>query len=99
MTNLPLLSQYQLLAEIGKGGFATVYKARDTKLNVEVAVKVLHPHLVGNAEFMDRFRREAQEASKLSHAGIVEINDLDEADGRVFMVMEYVPNGDRKSVV
>lgn len=96
MAQLPLLSKYQLQSEIGKGGFATVYKALDTNLNVEVAVKVLHPHLVGNTDFMDRFRREAQEASKLSHIGIVEINDLDEAEGRVFMAMEYMPNGDLK---
>ena len=69
------LDKYELLEEIGHGGMATVYKARDTRLDRLVAIKVLHPHLQKTPEARSRFTREAQSVAKLKHTGILEIYD------------------------
>ncbi|MFK8002780.1 MAG: serine/threonine protein kinase [Polyangiales bacterium] len=69
------LDKYELLEEIGHGGMATVYKARDSRLDRLVAVKVLHPHLQKTPEARSRFTREAQSVAKLKHGGILEIYD------------------------
>ncbi len=72
---LRTLDKYELLEEIGHGGMATVYRARDTRLDRLVAIKVLHPHLQKTPEARKRFTREAQSVAKLSHPGILEIYD------------------------
>lgn len=72
---LRVLEKYELLEEIGHGGMATVYRARDTRLDREVAVKVLHPHLQKTHEARVRFTREARSAARLKHPNIVEIQD------------------------
>lgn len=69
------LEKYEILEEIGHGGMATVYKARDTRLDRLVAVKVLHPHLRTAEEARTRFTREAKSVAKLRHANILEIYD------------------------
>lgn len=69
------LDKYELLEEIGHGGMATVYKARDSRLDRLVAIKVLHPHLQKTPEARSRFTREAQSVAKLKHGGILEIYD------------------------
>lgn len=69
------LDKYELLEEIGHGGMATVYKARDSRLDRMVAVKILHPHLQKTEEARSRFTREAQSVAKLAHANILEIYD------------------------
>ena len=69
------LDKYELLEEIGHGGMATVYKARDSRLDRHVAIKVLHPHLQKTPEARSRFTREAQSVAKLKHTGILEIYD------------------------
>ena len=69
--------RYRLIEEIGSGGMGTVYRARDTRTRSTVAVKVLHPHLTGDAEYLERFRREAETvAQRPSRQGIVATSPL-----------------------
>jgi serine/threonine-protein kinase len=69
------LEKYELLEEIGHGGMATVFRARDTNLDRLVALKLMHPHLRGAKEARARFRREAQSVARLKHPCILEIYD------------------------
>lgn len=70
------LGRYELLEEIGAGGMATVFRARDTQLRRAVAVKVLHAHLARRREIVVRFLREARAAAKLDHPGVVRVLDV-----------------------
>ena len=81
---------YQMLEKIGKGSMGVVYKARQTSVDRIVAVKILLDSLAQNREYIKRFDREAKNAAKLSHNGIVNAIDAGEVDGRYFFVMEYV---------
>jgi serine/threonine protein kinase len=85
------LSKYELVEEIGRGGFAVVYKARDLDLDRLVALKVLAPHLSWDPTFAKRFRLEAQAAAKLRHANIITIYEVNEAEGQLYIAMEYLP--------
>jgi serine/threonine-protein kinase len=69
------IERYEVLDELGHGGMATVYRARDSKLDRLIALKVMHPHLRGAKEARDRFRREAQSVARLGHPRILEIYD------------------------
>ena len=85
------LEKYELLEEVGQGGMAVVYRALDTVLKREVAVKVLHGHLANEEESKQRFQREAQAVAKLRHDNILEIYDysgLDSAES--FIVTEFI---------
>src|SRR5690242_619896 len=81
---------YELLDEIGAGGFGRVYRARDLGLEREVAIKVLHPALTADLGVVERFRREAQLAARLSHPNIVGIYDIQGRAGLQWYVMELV---------
>ncbi len=83
-------TQYLVDAEIGRGGMAVVYRARDLRLNRRVAIKVLPPELAFNADVRERFLREAQTSAQLAHPGIVPIYTVGEAAGLVFFVMALV---------
>jgi eukaryotic-like serine/threonine-protein kinase len=85
------IGKYEVLEELGRGGFATVYKARDTRLNRIVALKVLHPYRSAEPGFVERFRREAEVAANLDHPNIVAVYEADEADGQLYLAMKYVP--------
>lgn len=86
------ISRYDILEELGQGGMSVVYLARDTALNREVAVKILHNHLAKKPENRARFRREAEAIARLSHPNILDVYDVsDESDDRSFIVMEYIP--------
>ena len=74
------LEKYEILEEIGHGGMATVFRARDTRLDRKVAVKVMHPHLRGAREARARFTREAQTVARLRDPGILEIYDYSGED-------------------
>jgi serine/threonine protein kinase len=87
---LPRLGRYQVLSKLGQGGMGAVYLARDDKLDRQVAIKVLPPESVHDPEAVARFQREARALAKLAHPGIVQAFDSDSADGRHFLVMEYV---------
>jgi eukaryotic-like serine/threonine-protein kinase len=83
--------RYTVERELGHGGMASVYLARDEQLHRPVAVKVLAEHLAADDTFRARFLREARLAGRLSHPNIVQVYDAGDADGRPFIIMEYVP--------
>jgi serine/threonine-protein kinase len=85
------ISRYDILEELGQGGMSVVYLARDTGLNRQVAVKLLHSHLANKPENRKRFRREAEAIARLRHPNILDVYDVSDAAGeRSFIVMEYV---------
>lgn len=92
MTNtLKQLGKYLITAKIGEGATADVYRARDTILGRDVALKILKPALVPDTSAFNRFIQEAQAAAKLFHPQIATVLDMGETDGRYFIVMRYVP--------
>lgn len=84
------LGRYEITALVGRGGMATVYKARHPGLNRTVAVKVLHRHLAVDAAFVGRFRREARAVAALRHPNIVRVYDFDNEGDIYFIVMEFI---------
>lgn len=84
------LGRYELLEQIGQGGFAVVYRARDTELDRLVALKELRILPLTDATWIERFRREARAIARLDHPRIVPIYDIGEADNRHFIVMRLV---------
>lgn len=84
------LSHYEIVDEISRGGMGIVYRARDVKLERDVAIKVLPPELVSDADRKRRFVQEAQAASKLSHPNIAVIHEIGEADEITFIAMELI---------
>jgi serine/threonine protein kinase len=90
---------YELLEEIGSGGFGRVYRARDLALERDVAIKVLHPALTADPGVLERFRREAQLAARLRHPNIVSIYDITGRAGLTWYSMEYVPGSNLAQVV
>jgi len=85
--------RYELKERIGEGGAAVVYRAHDSALNRDVAVKVLRQELSDDQDFVERFRREAHAAAGLSHPNIASVFDIGYAHGRHFFVMEYLGGG------
>ena len=85
------LGKYKIVEEIGRGGFATVYKAIDTTLNRTVALKVMAAPPPGDPTFLDRFWREARTAANLKHPNIVAIYEVAEIEGRYCLAMEFLP--------
>jgi len=90
---------YELLEEIGAGGFGRVYRARDLALERDVAIKVLHPALTADPGVVERFRREAQLAARLRHPNIVAILDIMGRAGLTWYTMEYVPGSNLAQVI
>ena len=90
---------YELLEEIGTGGFGRVYRARDLALERDVAIKVLHPALTADPGVVERFRREAQLAARLRHPNIVSVLDIMGRAGLIWYTMEYVPGSNIAQVV
>ena len=84
------LGPYEILAPIGAGGMGEVYRARDTKLGRDVALKVLPEAFARDADRMARFEREARVLASLNHPNIATIHGLEESGGSCFLVMELV---------
>ena len=84
------LGAYEILAPLGAGGMGEVYRARDTRLNRELAIKVLPASVAKDPEFLARFQSEARAASALNHPNIITIHDIGSADGVSFILMELV---------
>jgi serine/threonine-protein kinase len=95
-SNDPLIGRvldgrYEVVSRVARGGMATVYQARDLRLDRTVAVKVMHAGLGDDPEFVARFEREARSAARLSHHNLVAVFDQGDDNGTLFLVMEYVP--------
>jgi len=93
------LGRYRILEQIGEGGMATVYKAHDTRLDAEVAVKVIRtenlaPSILERA--LKRFEREAKALARLTHPNIVKVIDYGEYEDKPYLVLEYLPGGSLK---
>ena len=85
------LGHYEVVEAIGKGGMGEVYRARDTKLGREVAIKVLPEEFSRDRDRLERFEREAKLLAQLNHANIATLHGLEESNGQQFLVMELVP--------
>ncbi len=84
------VGRYRIVEQLGQGGMATVFKAYHAELDRYVALKVLHPAFMDDANFLARFQREARLVAKLDHPNIVPIYDYAEYDGRPYLVMKFV---------
>jgi serine/threonine-protein kinase len=93
------LGHYEILGKLGSGGMGEVYRALDTKLNRELALKVLPADLAKDPDRRNRFIREAQAVARLKHPNIVTIHSVEEIDGVNFLTMEYVEGETLASVI
>jgi serine/threonine protein kinase len=84
------LGPYEVVSPLGAGGMGEVYRARDTRLDRTVAIKILPAHLSSNAEAKQRFDREARAISSLSHPNICALYDVGHQDGIDYLVMEFL---------
>lgn len=91
--------RYRILTRIGTGGMADVYCAEDQQLGRKVALKLLHRRFAEDAEFVERFRREASAAAGLQHPNVVGVYDRGEWDGTYYIAMEYLPGRSLKDVI
>ncbi|HLX63785.1 MAG TPA: protein kinase [Planctomycetota bacterium] len=81
---------YTIIEKVGTGGMGVVYKARQLSMDRVVALKVLNERYSNNAEFVDRFIREARAAGKLNHPNVIHVHDISRANGRHYFSMEYI---------
>ena len=81
---------YEIIAPLGKGGMGEVYRARDTRLNREVAIKVLPAEFAQDADRLRRFEQEAQATSSLNHPNILTVYDFGTHEGNPYLVMELL---------
>ncbi len=94
--------RYEIVARVARGGMATVYRAHDTRLNREIALKVMHPHLAEGeqaASFRQRFEREARSAAGLQHHGVVAVYDQGTDGDMRYLTMEYVPGTNLRQLI
>ncbi|WP_369374234.1 Stk1 family PASTA domain-containing Ser/Thr kinase [Promicromonospora sp. Populi] len=94
--------RYQIVARVARGGMATVYRAQDTRLNREIALKVMHPHLAEGEQaesFRQRFEREARSAAGLHHHGVVAVYDQGTDGDMRYLTMEYVPGTNLRQLI
>ncbi len=96
------LGPYEIHSPLGAGGMGEVYRARDTRLDRTVAIKILPAHLSSNPEAKQRFEREARAISSLNHPNICTLHDVGHQDGVDYLVMEFLegrnagrPTGER----
>jgi len=84
------LGRYHVLEKVGEGGMGVVYRAEDTRLNRIVALKLIHPSLLEDQEARQRFLREAQAVSGITHPNVCTIHSIEEEDGQLFLVLEFL---------
>jgi eukaryotic-like serine/threonine-protein kinase len=91
--------RYRILERIGSGGMADVFRAEDTHLGRDVAIKVLHRRFAQDQEFVERFRREAKSAAGLQHPNVVGVFDRGEHEGTYYIAMEHLPGRTLKEII
>ena len=94
-----LAERYKILEEIGKGGMGFVYKVFDTKIQEDIALKVLKPEVAAHMETITRFSNELKFARRITHKNVCRMHDINEAAGTHFITMEYVEGENLKSVI
>src|SRR6059058_4224497 len=94
-----IAGRYELEELVGSGGMSSVYRAHDRLLERRVALKILHEQFTRDADYVERFRREARAVAQLTHPNIVTVIDRGEQDGRQFIVFEYVDGMNLKELV
>ncbi len=92
-------NRYEVIEQIGKGGMAVVFRARDQMLERQVALKVLREDYSSDPTFQERFRQEARAAANLTHPNIVTVHDFGLDSGQLFIVMENIPGTDLKTLL
>jgi len=90
---------YKILEKLGEGGMGVVYKAEDTKLKREVAIKFLPRQITASDEERERFKIEAQAAAALNHPNIATIHAIEEVDDEMFIVMEYIEGQELREII
>ena len=93
------LGDYELLREVGRGGMGVVYEAKQVGLGRRVALKVLLPHALLDASWVERFRREARSAGRLHHTNIVPIHEAGEANGLRYFAMQFIAGAGLNTVI
>ena len=93
------IGSYRIEALLGSGGMGEVYRATHLRLNRPAAIKIMHAHLAADPTFQARFLREAQAAAALTHPHIVEVFDIGEQEGRLYLVMELIPDGSLRTLL
>ncbi len=93
------IGKYEIIEELGRGGMGLVYRAYDSLMDRDVAIKVIQDVALDVPEIKSRFYREARTAGKLSHDNITIVHDVGEEDGRPYIVMEYLTGSDLRSIM
>ncbi|MDH5743700.1 MAG: protein kinase [Candidatus Aminicenantes bacterium] len=94
-----IAGRYEILEQLGRGGMGEVYKVRDTKLDEEMALKLLKPDIASDESMIERFRNELKRARKITHKNVCRMHDFHEEEGTPFITMEYVAGDDLKSQI
>ena len=92
-------NRYAILSRLARGGMSTVYLATDQRLDRDVALKVLHPHLASDEGFLNRLGREAKAAARLSHPHVVGVLDQGNDGQTAYLVMEYIKGHTLRDVI
>jgi serine/threonine protein kinase len=94
-----IAGRYEVLEQLGRGGMGEVYRVRDTKLDEEIALKLLKPEISSDKIMIERFRNELKLARKITHKNVCRMHDFHEEEGTPFITMEYVAGDDLKSQI
>ena len=91
-----IIDRYVIQKKLGEGGMAAVFKAHDTRLDRDVAIKIIRTDTLDTQEFLARFEREAKALAKLQHPNIVNVIDYGDHEGVPYLIMEYISGGTLK---